>query len=228
MSWEAPLIDRLGTHRLRLMHGPIDLLVDLDAGIDAAELELRDVFPRLLPELCAELGTLRAPVRSGALEGPVARIAEAAALPFGDVFVTPMAAIAGSVAPDLDLIWFYLIDNRQIHHHRYLVHVPLACALVLMPLVALVHRFARPLLPAMIAFSLALLLHHLLDTPVGGILWLWPWDDRLITLVTVPARHTPWILNFLLHWSFILELVIWGIAGYTWVQTRRVASPPSV
>lgn len=29
-----------------------------------------------------------------------------------------------SVLPDFDLLWFYLVDNRSIHHHRYWVHIP--------------------------------------------------------------------------------------------------------
>ena len=28
------------------------------------------------------------------------------------------AAVMGGVLPDLDLIWFYLIDNRAFHHHH--------------------------------------------------------------------------------------------------------------
>lgn len=33
--------------------------------------------------------------------------------------------ILGAVIPDLDLAYFYLIDNRQTHHHRYASHWPL-------------------------------------------------------------------------------------------------------
>ena len=35
------------------------------------------------------------------------------------------AALLGAVLPDFDLLAFYLLDGRSIHHHRYWVHVPL-------------------------------------------------------------------------------------------------------
>ncbi len=28
------------------------------------------------------------------------------------------------------------------------------------------------------------------------------------------AVYKPWYLNFLLHWTFALELLIWLVAGY--------------
>lgn len=98
MSWDAALIERIGAMRLHVRHGPIDALIDVGAGVELAEDELRRVFPDVLPELCGELDVLRKPVEAGRLVGPVARIAEAAALPFAERFVTPMAGIAGSVA----------------------------------------------------------------------------------------------------------------------------------
>ena len=35
----------------------------------------------------------------------------------------PVALVA-AVLPDFDMIWFYLVDNGRVHHHRYWVHVP--------------------------------------------------------------------------------------------------------
>jgi ApbE superfamily uncharacterized protein (UPF0280 family) len=58
-------------------------------------------FPHILPELCAELPTLRAPVGAARPESPVGRRMHAACLPFAENFITPMAAIAGSVADEL-------------------------------------------------------------------------------------------------------------------------------
>ena len=34
------------------------------------------------------------------------------------------AALAGSVFPDLDMIWFHLVDHGAIHHHRYWMQAP--------------------------------------------------------------------------------------------------------
>ena len=61
-------------------------------------------FTGLLDELCAELVGLRKaadPARS-ALKGVVARRMHAAVAPFAaDCFITPMAAVAGSVAEEI-------------------------------------------------------------------------------------------------------------------------------
>ncbi len=63
-------------------------------------------FEGLLDELVAELPALRRPVSEhAALRGPVARRMQAGCLPFLPAFITPMAAVAGSVAQEL--IAFY-------------------------------------------------------------------------------------------------------------------------
>ena len=38
------------------------------------------------------------------------------------------AALAGSMVPDLDMLWFHFVDNGSIHHHRYWPHIPLIWA----------------------------------------------------------------------------------------------------
>lgn len=35
------------------------------------------------------------------------------------------AGLLGSVLPDLDLIWFYFVDNHAFHHHEYITHRPI-------------------------------------------------------------------------------------------------------
>ena len=58
------------------------------------------MFPNILPELVAELASLRAPVDDAPpyVCGPVARRMVDAVWPYRDVFITPMAAVAGAVA----------------------------------------------------------------------------------------------------------------------------------
>jgi uncharacterized protein len=90
-----------------LQDGPIDLIVEahgsetnLRAAYDAAARR----FTGLLDELCGELPMLRQaadPVRC-LLQGLVARRMHAAVAPFAaDHFITPMAAVAGSVAEEI-------------------------------------------------------------------------------------------------------------------------------
>jgi len=93
--------------RLHLHDGPIDLIVEangLEANVRAAYEAAARRFTGLLDELCAELGGLRGaadPVRT-ALKGVVARRMHAAVAPFAaDGFITPMAAVAGSVAEEI-------------------------------------------------------------------------------------------------------------------------------
>ena len=57
---------------------------------------------QILPELCDELAMLRRPIdEQPRVVGPVARRMVEACRPFADVFVTPMAAVAGAVADEL-------------------------------------------------------------------------------------------------------------------------------
>jgi ApbE superfamily uncharacterized protein (UPF0280 family) len=86
---------------LHLQHGPIDCLCRAwgePGDIARAYAQASETFPDILPELCAELPLLRAPLPSLPPEGPVARAMHAACAPFADRFITPMAAVAGAVA----------------------------------------------------------------------------------------------------------------------------------
>ena len=130
------------------------------------------------------------------------------------------AALLGGIFPDLDLIWFYFIDNRALHHHHYWVHVPAFWATlagVSLPIIACrVRRF----LPAVLGFFAAIALHLVLDTLAGDIKWLWPWSDDMVSLISVPASHPHWILNFILHPVFVAELAIWAVALFLWRRTK--------
>ena len=93
--------------RLHLQDGPIDLIVEANgraADVRAAYEGAARRFTGLLDELCAELGQLRRAADLGrtALKGVVARRMHAAVAPFAaECFVTPMAAVAGSVAEEI-------------------------------------------------------------------------------------------------------------------------------
>lgn len=122
------------------------------------------------------------------------------------------AAVLGGVGPDIDLLWFYLIDNRTLHHHHYWVHIPAfwaGIAVIGLPLLRiLLPGWIRPAL----AFLAAIFVHLCLDTIAGDIKWFWPWSNRFVHLVDIPARQSHWVLNFVLHPIFLLEILIWGIA----------------
>ena len=77
-----------------------------------------------------------------------------------------------------------------------------------MSLLALRLKKRKPLTFLALIFSVGGLLHMLLDSVVGDIWWLAPIVDQPYALFTVPARFQPWWLNFVLHWSFVIELLI--------------------
>lgn len=126
-----------------------------------------------------------------------------------------VAALVGATFPDLDLIAFYLIDDRAIHHHRYWVHAP-AFALGVSALLIALTRAS----PVAIAFGAGWCLHILLDAPVGGVMWLWPLSDELFHFVSVPATQSHWVLSFVFHWSFLAELAIWSAAVFVLIRSR--------
>jgi ApbE superfamily uncharacterized protein (UPF0280 family) len=93
--------------RLHLQDGPIDLIVGASGeacSVNAAYAAATRRFTGLLDELCSELAELRkaASPTSCALRGTAARRMHAAVAPYaGDCFITPMAAVAGSVAEEV-------------------------------------------------------------------------------------------------------------------------------
>jgi len=104
----VPQMARLADgRRLHLQDGPIDLIVEArgsEANLRAAYDAAVQRFTGLLDELCEELPLLRQaadPARC-LLRGTVARRMHDAVAPFAsEHFITPMAAVAGSVAEEI-------------------------------------------------------------------------------------------------------------------------------
>jgi inner membrane protein len=123
-----------------------------------------------------------------------------------------LIAIIGALAPDFDMFYFYLVDAGKTHHHRYFTHWPILW-LSLIGVSVLSFRFIRPAWAfGALLFCLCGFLHLILDTLVGDIWWLAPFQDKPYALFTIPPRFSPWWLNFFLHWSFAAELLIWAWA----------------
>jgi ApbE superfamily uncharacterized protein (UPF0280 family) len=93
--------------RLHLHDGPIDLIIEAfgpSREIEAAYRAACKRFISILDELCAELSYLRQPCPADAEwpRGAVARRMTAAVMPYApQYFITPMAAVAGSVAEEI-------------------------------------------------------------------------------------------------------------------------------
>lgn len=61
---------------------------------------------------------------------------------------------------------------------------------------------------------LSMLLHLVMDSIAADIRWFFPFADLRVNLVHVQAVYKPWYLNFILHWTFALEILIWLLAGH--------------
>ncbi|MEI6301914.1 MAG: UPF0280 family protein [Betaproteobacteria bacterium] len=96
---------QLDRDRVHFQHGPIDLIIEArgkPATVRAAYALAWERFQGLLEGLVAELALLRSPVQQAqAVNGPVARRMVNACWPYRDVFITPMAAVAGAVADEV-------------------------------------------------------------------------------------------------------------------------------
>lgn len=92
--------------RLHLNHGPIDLIVQAfgdEREVAAAYAQAQARFSTVLVELVDELPQLRQPASAQCrnFSGSTARRMEAATSRFSDRYITPMAAVAGSVADEV-------------------------------------------------------------------------------------------------------------------------------
>lgn len=131
-------------------------------------------------------------------------------------------ALFGSLFPDLDLFYFYLIDNRQHHHHSYWIHFPVVWGgLLVLSLVwfSLCRKSRAALLS--VVFCASGFLHLVLDSVVGDIAWLAPYSGDFYHLAKVEPGFKPWWLNFILHWSFLLEVAIVAAAVVLFIKRRK-------
>jgi uncharacterized protein len=88
--------------RLHLNHGPIDLIIEVNAAARAlAYARAQARFETVLSELVAELPALRRQTDAHRFQGAIARRMQAATRPHLPEFITPMAAVAGAVADEM-------------------------------------------------------------------------------------------------------------------------------
>lgn len=120
------------------------------------------------------------------------------------------AGLTGSILPDFDLLYYLLIDNQQHWHHDYWTHMPYywTCLFLFALVYCKMIQANRLVFSALLILYLNVILHLVLDTLVGGIYWLYPMNDTYLSLVEIRPRFDWWVLNFVLHWTFALELTI--------------------
>ena len=110
--------------RLHLCDGPIDLIIEASGtppAISAAYEAARQRFVSILDELCGELPLLRSRTRNNSPRprGVVAQRMFDAVEPFSEqCFITPMAAVAGSVAEEIleSMITATTLDRAYVNN----------------------------------------------------------------------------------------------------------------
>lgn len=136
-----------------------------------------------------------------------------------------LAFMLGSVLPDIDMLYFYLLDDGRTLHHHYWTHLPVfwlgVLAALLLGTWILRSRALGWIGGALVA---GVFLHLTLDTPFGGVLWLYPLTDHSFCWYEVPATRSWWVWSFVLHWSFLTELAICAAAAALFARRRRLAA----
>ena len=131
-----------------------------------------------------------------------------------------MGAVMG-LLPDLDMLWFYFVDHKQFHHHVYVPHWPIVWLSIAGVSVGWSRCCHSKLAAYAVLLGLVGMSHMVLDSVVGDIGWLKPWHDGLYAMFAVSNRYSPWQLNFIIHWSFAMELVLLVLLVWAVWQWRR-------
>jgi inner membrane protein len=145
---------------------------------------------------------------------PAGYLASVVARRFGADHVVGIGILIGSVLPDVDLLRAWYLDGGGVHHHTYITHRPLFWLSV-----ALVGFVLRTRI--LTGIGLGGLVHMALDSIVGEIAWGWPLTAAGTTLFFVPVTHEIWVLSFLVHWTFAVELAVLFAAIGVFLHRRK-------
>ncbi|MDD2785496.1 MAG: metal-dependent hydrolase [Patescibacteria group bacterium] len=133
-----------------------------------------------------------------------------------------LLGLIASILPDVDLFYFFLVDNRQYLHHGYWSHIPFYWLLIAVVtlIVAWLAKKKEYMFASVIFFS-NIFLHLILDTIVGRIEWLYPFTNKAFYLFSVPNVYGFWVYNFAFHWTFLFEVGLIAWAGYILFKERE-------
>lgn len=128
-----------------------------------------------------------------------------------------------SILPDIDLLYFYTLDHRQHPHHQFWTHMPFFWITVSLLVYAIGRWKFRPYaLLTTIMLAGGTFMHMILDSVAGGIYWLYPLSDTYFRMFTITPRFPWWVLNYIIHWTFLAEIVIVASALYVLRDDDRV------
>ncbi len=137
--------------------------------------------------------------------------------------------IIGSIFPDFDMFYFYLIDKRQHLHHGYWTHIPFYWSCIFLLIFSILISYRKLSLTIyLFVFSINIFIHLFLDTIVGKIRWLYPFSSHDFVFFHVPALYNWWVWNFVFHWTFLFEIVIVAIAAFLIIRNIREKTPKKI
>ncbi|NNE89089.1 MAG: metal-dependent hydrolase [Silicimonas sp.] len=126
-----------------------------------------------------------------------------------------LGVVLGAVLPDIDMLWFVLVDSSY-HHHALLPHRPIVWLGILITGLLWQRKF-------MTGLGLGGVLHVTLDTTLGQIAWAWPISARYWTFIEVQPTHSHYLLSFANHWTFQVELALVGLALLVFWKRRKAS-----
>lgn len=132
--------------------------------------------------------------------------------------------LIGSIAPDLDLLYFYTIGQRSVVHHSYVTHMPYFWILLSFMGMLITRLQGRNFDGLFLALLSGTILHLFLDSFTGGIHWLAPFSDKELIFFHVPATHSHWTLNFILHWTFWFEIITIVFSVFLFFRRRNITA----
>lgn len=136
--------------------------------------------------------------------------------------------LLGSIAPDLDIFYFYFIDHKQHNHHSYWSHYPI----LWFPLLIICYflyqskklkHHQNTLLYATL-FSFMGCVHLILDSIGGGIWWLAPFKNKAYSIFSTNGQYDIWWFYLIFSKVFIIELLITAFALFLWRKDKRITS----
>ncbi len=127
----------------------------------------------------------------------------------------------GSILPDADLLYFYLVDNQSTHHRHYVSHWPITW-ITLLALSVILLRWRPRFGVTFLGLSIGGLSHMVLDSVAAPVLWFAPFSKLKVELVQIPAVYENYIWSFVLHWTFAIEIFICSIAIVTFLATHSL------
>ena len=133
-----------------------------------------------------------------------------------------VTGLVASIFPDIDLFYSYFITSHRVKHHDYWTHIPLFWVAVAAISTLFIKISGKRGLSIYLWVGFSnVMLHMMMDSIAAEIKWLYPFSNWELNLVKIPAIHHWWVLNFVLHWTFGLEILIIVIAAFVWIKDQR-------